>query len=176
VDVWSQKYDGVSRAMARPGTAVLIYDHASANQQKDLAWRIGGAQGSGVDTAAVMFARACAMGGLWLFGRREYYSNIMGHHSYYDVRVAPHPLTCHRSTVDILTSFEPETLARHALSVAAGEAIVFDGGDAETPLEHIPFLDEWAREDLGAYLQAHGFPPSSVGLLAEVHQRGGRPS
>ena len=104
------------------------------NQQKDLAWRIGGPQGSGVDTAAVMFARACAMGGLCLFGRREYYSNIMGRHSYYDVRVAHHPLTCHRSTVDILTSFEPETLARHALSVVDGGAIIFDAGDAETPL------------------------------------------
>jgi 2-oxoglutarate ferredoxin oxidoreductase subunit alpha len=143
-----------------------------ANQQKDLAWRIGGPQGSGVDTAAVLFARACAMGGLCLFGRREYYSNIMGRHSYYDVRVAHHPLTCHRSTVDILTSFEPETLARHALSVVDGGAIIFDADDAETPLERMPFLDERAREALGACLQAHGFPPSTAGLLAEIRQRG----
>jgi 2-oxoglutarate/2-oxoacid ferredoxin oxidoreductase subunit alpha len=142
------------------------------NQQKDLAWRIGGPQGSGVDTAAVMFARACAMGGLCLFGRREYYSNIMGRHSYYDVRVAHHPLTCHRSTVDILTSFEPETLARHALSVVDGGAIIFDADDAETPLERMSFLDERAREALGASLQAHGFPPSTAGLLAEIRQRG----
>jgi len=46
--------------------------------RRDLAWRIGGPQGSGVDTAASLFVRACAIGGLGLFGRREYYSNIMG--------------------------------------------------------------------------------------------------
>jgi Pyruvate/2-oxoacid:ferredoxin oxidoreductase gamma subunit len=38
-------------------------------QQSDFAWRIGGPQGSGVDTAAGLFARACAIGGLHLFGR-----------------------------------------------------------------------------------------------------------
>ncbi|HEY8450332.1 MAG TPA: 2-oxoacid:acceptor oxidoreductase family protein, partial [Bacillota bacterium] len=59
----------------------------------DLSWRIGGPQGRGVDTAAVMFARACAAGGLEVYGRREYYSNIMGRHSYYDVRVSDRPLT-----------------------------------------------------------------------------------
>jgi 2-oxoglutarate/2-oxoacid ferredoxin oxidoreductase subunit alpha len=70
--------------------------------QQDLACLIGGPQGSGVDTAAGLFARACAVGGLHVFGRREYYSNIMGRHSYYDVRVAPHVLTCHRETVDLM--------------------------------------------------------------------------
>jgi hypothetical protein len=49
-------------------------------QHKDLGWRIGGPQGSGVDTAAGLYARACAIGGLHLFGRREYYSNIIGRH------------------------------------------------------------------------------------------------
>ena len=67
---------------------------------------------------------------------------------------------------------EPETLARHALSVVDGGAIIFDADDAETPLERMPFLDERAREALGASLQAHGFQPSTAGLLAEIHQRG----
>ncbi|MGB9841780.1 MAG: 2-oxoacid:acceptor oxidoreductase family protein, partial [Candidatus Bathyarchaeales archaeon] len=41
----------------------------------------GGAQGSGVDTAANIFGRACGYGGLYVFGRREYHSNIKGLHS-----------------------------------------------------------------------------------------------
>jgi 2-oxoglutarate ferredoxin oxidoreductase subunit alpha len=88
-----------------------------ATQQSDFAWRIGGPQGSGVDTAAGLFARACAIGGLHLFGRREYYSNIMGRHSYYDIRVAQQTLTCHREVVDLLITFEAESLARHAFSI-----------------------------------------------------------
>jgi 2-oxoglutarate ferredoxin oxidoreductase subunit alpha len=140
--------------------------------QRDLAWRIGGPQGSGVDTAAGMFARACAIGGLHLFGRREYYSNIMGRHSYYDVRVAPHTLTCHRDTVDLLTTFEPETLSRHAIAVVKGGGIIYDVEDAETPLERIPFLDERVQEDLSADLEPRGVPCSTAGLLAAGRQRG----
>jgi 2-oxoglutarate/2-oxoacid ferredoxin oxidoreductase subunit alpha len=141
-------------------------------QRKDLAWRIGGPQGSGVDTAASLFARACAVGGLCLFGRREYYSNIMGRHSYYDVRVAHQELTCHRSTVDILTCFEPETLARHALSVVDGGAIIYDTDDSDTPLSRVPFLDERARQDLHNHLNARGLPGSTAGLLAAARLRG----
>jgi 2-oxoglutarate ferredoxin oxidoreductase subunit alpha len=139
--------------------------------RRDLAWRIGGPQGSGVDTAASLFARACAIGGLWLFGRREYYSNIMGRHSYYDVRVAPWELTCHRSMVDILTSFEPETLARHALSVNEGGAIIYDASEADTPLHRIPFLDERTRQALSRYLDERGLACSTAGLLAAARLR-----
>ena len=140
--------------------------------QPDLAWRIGGPQGSGVDTAAGIFARACAIGGLHLFGRREYYSNIMGRHSYYDVRVAHRALTCHRDIVDFLITFEAESLARHTLSVVEGGGIVYNVDDADTPFERIEFLDERIQEDLRTSLQAHGLPPSTAGLLAEARQRG----
>src|SRR5437867_513020 len=61
----------------------------------DLAWMIGGPQGSGVDSSANVFARACAAGGLHIFGKRELYSHIMGEHSYFALladskRVRPH--------------------------------------------------------------------------------------
>jgi 2-oxoglutarate ferredoxin oxidoreductase subunit alpha len=92
----------------------------------ELAWRIGGPQGSGVDTAAGLFARACAQAGLHLFGRREYYSNIMGRHSYYDVRVAHRELVCHREQVDLLTTFDVESLARNSLAVALSCALLND--------------------------------------------------
>ena len=84
--------------------------------QHQLAWRVGGPQGSGVDSAAGIFSRACALGGLNVFGRREYYSNIMGRHSYFDVRVGHKPVHIHRDRVQLLTTFETESLARHDLT------------------------------------------------------------
>ena len=54
----------------------------------DLTWVIGGPQGGGVETAANIFAGACAASGLKIFGKREYYSNIKGEHSYFGVRVS----------------------------------------------------------------------------------------
>jgi 2-oxoglutarate ferredoxin oxidoreductase subunit alpha len=143
-----------------------------ARRQTDFAWRIGGPQGSGVDTAAGIFARACAIGGLHLFGRREYYSNIMGRHSYYDVRVARQALTCHRDTVDLLTSFEPETLSRHALAIVKGGGMIYDAANADIPLARMPFLDVRFQEDLSAHLEERHLPCSTAGLIAEARRRG----
>ncbi len=141
-------------------------------QQDELAWRVGGPQGSGVDTAAGIFQRACAIGGLHVYGRREYFSNIKGRHSYYDVRVAHYPITSHRDSVDLLTTFEAETLTRHALSVVSGGAIVYNSKTAEVPLDRIVFLDARLKADLKAHLQTMGLPFSTAGLLAEAQQRG----
>ncbi len=143
-----------------------------AKQNEELSWRVGGPQGSGVDTAAGIFQRACAIAGLHVFGRREYYSNIKGRHSYYDVRVAHHPLTSHREHVDLLVTFEPESLVRHALSVVPGGAIVYNERDADVGLNRITFLDARLREDLAAYLASHNLPASTAGVLEEARRRG----
>jgi len=52
-----------------------------ALQVNHLSWLIGGPQGNGVGSSANVFARACAGGGLNVFGKREFYSNNMGEHS-----------------------------------------------------------------------------------------------
>ncbi|NPA91715.1 MAG: 2-oxoacid:acceptor oxidoreductase subunit alpha [Chloroflexi bacterium] len=141
-------------------------------QREELAWRVGGPQGSGVDTAAGIFQRACAIGGLHVYGRREYYSNIKGRHSYYDVRVAHHPVTSHRESVDLLTTFEAESLVRHAMAVVPGGAIIYNTKSENTPLDRMIFLDPRLREDLKAFLEAHGLPLTSAGLLEDARKRG----
>lgn len=143
-----------------------------AKQNEELAWRVGGPQGSGVDTAAGIFQRACAIGGLYVFGRREYYSNIKGRHSYYDVRIAHHPVLCHRESVDLLTTFEPESLARHALAVVPGGAIIFHSKDADVPLTRLVYLEDRARQYLETYLEEKGLPKTTAGLLEDARQRG----
>lgn len=133
------------------------------NHHSNLAWRVGGPQGSGVDTAARIFANACLAGRLHVFGRREYYSNIMGRHSYDDVRVADRPMSCHRSHIDFLTTFEEETLARHAVSVLQGGGLVYAVKDADVPLQDIAFLDQRVKDDLADYLAARKLPPTTTG-------------
>src|SRR5438132_527931 len=68
----------------------------------DLAWMIGGPQGSGVDSSANVFARACAAGGLHIFGKREFYSNIMGEHSYFALRAHSGLVRSHIDDVNML--------------------------------------------------------------------------
>ena len=149
-----------------------IEQRLSKDSLDSLSWRVGGPQGSGVDTAARIFAGACAAGGLHIFGRREYYSNIIGRHSYYDVRVGDQPMTCHRSLVHVLTTFEEETLARHAVSVVEGGAIICDTASADVALERITFLDGRLRRDLLTYLEGRSLPPTTAGLLEDARARG----
>ncbi|MBI1953495.1 MAG: 2-oxoacid:acceptor oxidoreductase subunit alpha [Candidatus Omnitrophica bacterium] len=92
----------------------------------DFSWMIGGAQGSGVDSSATTFARACAAGGLWVFGKREYHSNIKGEHSYFQIRVSDRPIRSHIDEVHLLATFDKETITVHKGEVVPGGAILYD--------------------------------------------------
>ena len=87
---------------------------------------IGGAQGSGVDSSANTFARACAAGGLFIFGKREYHSNIKGDHSYFQIRVSEEGVRSHIDEVHLLATFDKETLEIHKHEVVKGGAILYD--------------------------------------------------
>lgn len=138
----------------------------------DLAWLIGGAQGSGVDSAANLFAKACAFGGLYVYGQREYYSNIMGEHSYYQVRVSARPVRATRSHTDVLVSSDAETVFLHAPSVVPGGAIVCDPKLIETPLSKVAALEHRARRDIERYLSSKNLPITMGGMLQDAASRG----
>ncbi len=94
--------------------------------RNQLSWMIGGPQGSGVDSSANTFARAVASAGLYIYGNREYHSNIKGDHSYFMVRVAEKELHSACNGVDLLATFELETLQIHQQEVVPGGAIIYD--------------------------------------------------
>jgi 2-oxoglutarate/2-oxoacid ferredoxin oxidoreductase subunit alpha len=134
-------------------------------------WLIGGPQGSGVDSAASMMGRACALGGLWVFGKREYHSNIMGLHSYFQIRVADRPIRSHVDRVDLLVTFDEETLARHAGAVAEGGGIIYDPGKTSKELEELRAFRGPTARAVRRRLENGGFEPSIAGLLKEAEAR-----
>lgn len=93
---------------------------------KEIAWLIGGPQGSGVDSSASTFAQALAGGGYHIFGGREYHSNIKGEHSYYQIRASDKEVRSSVNQVHILATFEEETLHLHQEYVLPKGAIVYD--------------------------------------------------
>src|SRR5215213_1177172 len=111
------------------------------NFRESISWVIGGPQGSGVDSAAHIFIKSIAMSGLHVFGKREYYSNIKGEHSYFTVRVSNKPIRSHKESIDILVSFDAETLFRHAKDVSTAGIIIFNSELIETSINEIPTLD-----------------------------------
>ena len=118
------------------------------NQNK-ISWMIGGPQGSGIDSAAVVFIKACTSGGFNVFGKREYHSNIKGEHSYYAVRAEEEEIQSHVDTIDLLTTYDKETVELHAKHVVPGGGIIFDPalitaeeiGREDVNLYELPYLD-----------------------------------
>ena len=130
-----------------------------------LNWLIGGAQGSGVDSAANIFSRACAEGGLHVFGNREYYSNIKGEHSYFTVRVSEKEVRSHVDEINMLVSFDSETLLRHAGAVTKDGGIVYDSELAGKNIEEVPTLDDAFKDRLVSLLESNGKPLTVQGIL-----------
>ncbi len=103
-------------------------------------WMAGGPQGSGVDTAANIFGKACGYGGLYVFGRREYHSNIKGLHSYFHLRIAHEPILANVNDVDLLAAFDAETVIRHLSEVMPGGGVIVDSLALRTKVLDIPTL------------------------------------
>jgi len=137
---------------------------------EDFTWRVGGPQGGGIETAATLFAQALARGGWWVSARREYHSNIMGRHSYLDVRAARRPTRAFYERVDLLAALDAETLARHLGEVKPGGALIYDPDAARLPLSKLAMLDGAAYKRIAAALGG-GDPP--VEKAVERYQEGG---
>lgn len=95
-------------------------------QVNRLSWMIGGPQGSGVDSSANTFAKTCAAGGLYVFGKREYHSNIKGEHSYFQVRVEDREIRSHVDQVHLLATFDKETVELHQHELVPGGGLIYD--------------------------------------------------
>jgi 2-oxoglutarate/2-oxoacid ferredoxin oxidoreductase subunit alpha len=141
-------------------------------EREDFSWMIGGVQGSGVDTSANVFARAAAAGGLHVFGKREYYSNIKGEHSYFQVRVCKDPIRSHIDTVDMLATYEEETIFRHALEVRKEGAIIYDPDQDTKRLDQVPTIEPPIRTALSAELSKAGLSQDVKGVLELARRRG----
>ena len=137
----------------------------------EITWVIGGAQGSGVDSAANIFSKTCAEDGLYIFGKREYYSNIKGEHSYFTVRISNKPIRSHKESIDILVSFDAETLFRHAKGVSTNGIIIFNSELIETSINEIPTLDADVQSKIIEYCNYSGGDPLTIKKLLEKVQQ-----
>jgi len=133
---------------------------------------IGGPQGSGVDSAANIFAKTCAKEGFHIFGKREFYSNIKGEHSYFTIRISEKPVNSHLEDVNMLVSFDAETVFRHADKVSPNDVIIYDSSLAETVLEEVPTIDFEANKRISKLLQDSGVSQKLIGMLDLARSRG----
>jgi len=142
---------------------------ANANS---ISWLIGGPQGSGVDSAANIFAKTCAKEGFHIFGKREFYSNIKGEHSYFTIRISEKAVSSQLEEINMLVSFDAETVFRHADKVSPSGVIIYDSSLAETVLGEVPSIDFQANDRIGKLLEDSGQAPKLSGMLDLAKSRG----
>jgi 2-oxoglutarate ferredoxin oxidoreductase subunit alpha len=123
---------------------------------EELNWMAGGPQGAGVDSAANIFARACGYGGLYVYGKREYHSNIKGLHSYFHLRVSPKDVIANIDDVDLLAAFDAETVVRHADEVVPKGGIIADTQQTGTKVFDIPTLPREFKDELRKHIDEKG--------------------
>jgi 2-oxoglutarate ferredoxin oxidoreductase subunit alpha len=131
----------------------------------------GGPQGAGVDTAANIFGKACGYGGLYVFGRREYHSNIKGLHSYFHLRISKTATLANVNDVNLLAAFDAETVVRHLDEVMPGGAVIVDSQQVNQKVLSIPTLPFEYKDQLVAYMKEQNLGETVNDWLSHTKQR-----
>ena len=139
---------------------------------KEINWMAGGPQGAGVDSAANIFGRACGYGGLHVYGRREYHSNIKGLHSYFHLRVSNIEVQANVNDVNLLAAFDAETVVRHINEVVPNGGIIVDNEQVNTKVFNIPTLPYEFKDELRSYVDNKGWGETLNDFLEGVQKEG----
>ncbi len=138
----------------------------------DLTWLIGGPQGSGVESGANIFSKVCAGVGYQIFGKREFYSNIKGEHSYFAVRISDKKIHSNVNDINLMVAFDAEMIFRHVDEVVKGGAIIYDSDLEKTTTDEVHTLDLPFKSRLEKYLESKNKEFSIKGILETAKERG----
>ena len=138
----------------------------------ELTWMIGGPQGSGVETAANIFSQVYSKMGYHVFGKREYYSNIKGEHSYFAVRISDKKIRSSITGTNILIAFDAETIFRHADDVLKDGIIVYDSDIEKSKVTDVFTLENDFRKRLLGFLESKNKHDSIKDMLELASENG----
>ncbi|MER3603510.1 MAG: 2-oxoacid:acceptor oxidoreductase subunit alpha, partial [Thermus sp.] len=102
----------------------------------------------------------------WAASRREYHSNIMGRHSYLDVRLGRRPIRGFYERVEMLVALDGETLVRHLGEVRPQGVLLYDPKHLSLTLSKLPMLDHRILEEVS---QALGEADPSLKKVLEAY-------
>lgn len=92
----------------------------------DMTIVIGGDAGQGVESTGSGLCQSLVRGGLHIFGRQDYRSQIRGGHNFFEIRIKDEEIHSHTGKVDILIALTPETVSNHLAKVVEGGGVVYD--------------------------------------------------
>jgi len=131
---------------------------------------IGGAQGTGIDTSATIFGNAIASAGYYVFGNREYYSNIKGRHSYFTLTISDKRVKSNTQKVDILVSFDAETIFHHFTDVTS--YLIYNKSVENVKLDSIQAMEEETKDRIRRSLHIDSQEATVYSALKVAQEKG----
>lgn len=101
---------------------------------KDLKWKVGGAQGEGIDSTGEIFAITLNRLGYYLFAYRHFMSLIKGGHTNYKIRIASEPVNYHGDDLDILIAFDQRTIDENFHELSNDSILIYDSTKLEAKI------------------------------------------
>tara|TARA_B100000131_G_scaffold321659_1_gene373099 strand:+ start:48 stop:1958 length:1911 start_codon:yes stop_codon:yes gene_type:complete len=138
----------------------------------DFTWMIGGPQGSGVETAANIFSQVYSKMGYQIFGKREYYSNIKGEHSYFAVRISDEKINSSIKGTNMLIAFDAETIFRHADDVLENGIIIYDSTLENMKVSDVITFEHDFKQRLQSLLNSKNKLDTVSGILELASENG----
>ena len=141
----------------------------------DINITVGGPQGGGIDTSSNMISRAFAQSGYYVFGVREYHSNIKGRHSYTHVRIKAERPRSLKYPVDFLVALDPDSIFEHLEDVGQGSKIIYDSAIDKAELSQARLIMRDTAKKIKETLTDDNFPNTISGAIAWMKSRGAIP-
>ena len=139
----------------------------------DFTWMIGGPQGSGVETAANIFSQVYSKMGYQIFGKREYYSNIKGEHSYFAVRISDEKIRSSVKGTNMLIAFDAETIFRHADDILENGIVIYDSTLENFRVSDVITFENDFKDRLENLLKSKNKEATVKGMLDLASENGG---
>ncbi|MBE3557585.1 MAG: 2-oxoacid:acceptor oxidoreductase subunit alpha [Firmicutes bacterium] len=98
---------------------------------RELTWKVGGAQGEGIESTGDIVAHGLHKSGYYVFAYRHFMSLIKGGNTWYKVRISDEPLQYHGDSTDLLIAFDQQTIDEAREELHEGSIIVYDSSKWE---------------------------------------------
>lgn len=99
-------------------------------------WKVGGAQGEGIDSTGEILATVLNRRGHYIFAYRHFMSLIKGGHTNYKIRVRDKSVHYQGDQLDILIAFDQRTIEENWYELHDGSIVIYDSSKKEMhPLE-----------------------------------------
>lgn len=100
---------------------------------ESLTWKVGGAQGEGIDSTGDIFATTLNRRGHYLFAYRHFMSLIKGGHTNFKVRIAPDKVGYHGDGLDVLIAFDQTTIDYNWHELNDDAVLIYDASRLKSP-------------------------------------------